>query len=91
MGPSSSDVVLALTVLPTFPADARTAVVTVLASRFRDQLVSDLSNGTYQPVLDEGVKACVPALEWWKGKQLFNRKADVIVKRLRRLQLVQVR
>ena len=57
--------------------------------RFRDQLLEDMTKGSYAPVLDEGIKECVPVLEWWKGKMLpKSTSADPIVRRSKLLQFV---
>jgi hypothetical protein len=39
--------------------------------RFRNRVLEQLAAGSYQPVLDDGLKHCLAVLPWWaQGQQL---------------------
>jgi hypothetical protein len=39
-----------------------------LTHRFRDEVKAKLANGSYVPLVDEGVQNCMRALPWWNVK-----------------------
>jgi hypothetical protein len=48
-----------------------TQVVSNLASlthKFRDEVTAKLANGSYVPLVDEGVRDCMRVLPWWNVK-----------------------
>lgn len=61
-----------------------------LTHRFRDKVQEDLAAGTYEPLIDEGIKKCVRELPWWdKARAADIKRAQLLRQRQRRRYLLE--
>lgn len=50
-------------------------MILAVLRRFRNRVLDQLAAGSYQPVLDEGVRQCLANLPWWvQGHQLAQQQ-----------------
>lgn len=47
--------------------------------RFRNRVLSQLAQGSYQPVLDDGLVHCLSTLPWWQDSQQLAQQQHTAV------------
>jgi len=47
-----------------------------MTHRFRNRVLTQLAQGVYYPIVDDGVKSCVATLPWWRAPDGMGARYD---------------